>query len=102
MKRPASKQGRPAGRTRAVWLLVSLSVAYLFAWAASALAALGLARLGQAPSEAVLSSAIAAFVLYPPLVLWLLCARQALRHLVGLTGLSLALLLAQQVLKGAG
>lgn len=77
-------------------------LAYLFIWALSAQVALGLAWLGQAPSEAVLSSSIAAFVLYPALVLWLLCARRARRNALWLTSLALVLLAMQRVLVGAG
>ncbi|RCL26422.1 hypothetical protein C6A77_11995 [Pseudomonas sp. AFG_SD02_1510_Pfu_092] len=89
-------------RQRALWLVLALLLAYLFSWALSAQLALGLAWLGQAPSEAVLSSSIAAFVLYPALLLWLLCARQARRNALWLSGLALALLAMQRLLAGAG
>lgn len=102
MKRPASHKASPQGRQRALWLLLAALLAYLFTWAFSAVVALGLAGLGQAPSEAVLSSSIAAFVLYPVLVLWLLCARRTLRNALWLTSLSLALLALQRVLVGVG
>lgn len=102
MKRPASNQARPQGGRRGLWLLLALLLAYVFTWALSAQVALGLAWLGQAPSEAVLSSSIAAFVLYPALVLWLLCARRARRNALWLGGLAVALLATQRVLVGAG
>ncbi|WP_241507415.1 hypothetical protein [Pseudomonas sp. AFG_SD02_1510_Pfu_092] len=102
MRRPASNNNRMLARQRALWLVLALLLAYLFSWALSAQLALGLAWLGQAPSEAVLSSSIAAFVLYPALLLWLLCARQARRNALWLSGLALALLAMQRLLAGAG
>ncbi|MFT2158600.1 hypothetical protein [Pseudomonas putida] len=102
MKRPASRMAGARGRQRGLWLLLALLLAYLFIWPLSALAALALAWLGQAPSEAVLSSSIAAFVLYPPLVLWLLCARRVLRNSLWLAGGALAMLASLPALVGAG
>ncbi|WGV20719.1 hypothetical protein QIY50_26400 [Pseudomonas putida] len=102
MKRPASDKKSARHRQRAVWLLLALLLGYLFIWPFSAIAALALAWLGQAPSEAVLSSSIGSFVLYPALVLWLLCARLAVRNALWLACVSLALLALLHVLAGAG
>ncbi|AZL69435.1 MULTISPECIES: hypothetical protein [Pseudomonas] len=101
MKRPASHKASVRGRQRGLWLLLALLLAYLFIWPLSALAALALAWLGQAPSEAVLSSSIAAFVLYPPLVLWLLCARRLVRNSLCLAAVSLVMLATLRALAGA-
>lgn len=89
-------------RPRALLLLLALLVSYLFIWPFSAMVALVLAWLGQAPSEAVLGSSIGAFVLYPPLVLWLLCARRAVRNALCVAGVSLVLLAILQTLAGRG
>ncbi|OII56613.1 hypothetical protein BIW19_16890 [Pseudomonas putida] len=102
MKRPASYKKSARDRQRAVWLLLALPLSYLFIWPFSAMAALALAWLGQAPSEAVLGSSIGSFVLYPPLVLWLLCANRAVRNAVWLACVSLALLALLHALKGVG
>ncbi|PYG78400.1 MULTISPECIES: hypothetical protein [unclassified Pseudomonas] len=102
MKQPASRKAGARSRQRALWLLLALLLAYLLIWPLSALAALALAWLGQAPSEAVLSSSIAAFVLYPPLVLWLLCVRRRVLNSLWLGGVSLAMLAALRVLAEAG
>lgn len=102
MKRPASYKKSARDRERALRLLLALLLSYLFIWPFSAMAALALAWLGQAPSEAVLSSSIGAFVLYPPLVLWLLCARRAVRNALWLACVSLALQALLHALVGAG
>lgn len=102
MKQAASRKAGARGRQRALWMLLSLLLAYLFIWPLSALGALALAWLGQAPSEAVLSSSIAAFVLYPPMVLWLLCARRVLRNSLWLAGGSLVMLASLRALVGVG
>lgn len=102
MKRPASHKQSARDRQRAVWLLLALLLSYLFIWPVSAMAALALAWLGQAPSEAALSSSIGSLVLYPPLVLWLLCARRAVRNALWLACVSLALLALLHAVEGAG
>ncbi|WP_225932804.1 hypothetical protein [Pseudomonas oryzicola] len=102
MKRPVSNTAATRGRLRALWLLLAMLLAYLFSWALSAQLALMLAWLGQARSEAVLGSSLAAFVSYPALVLWLLCARRARRNALWLTAIALALLATQRLLVGAG
>lgn len=100
MKRPALHKKTAKGRLRALWLLLTLLLSYLFIWPFSAIAALALEWLGQAPSEAVLSSSIGAFVLYPALVLWLLCARRAVRNALWLVCVALAMLALLHVLVG--
>ena len=92
MPKPASTATHPRGRKRALWLLLALSVAYLCTWAFSAQLALILAWLGQARSEAALTSSITAFIAYPALVLWLFCSRRPLRNALCLTALALAAL----------
>ncbi|MFD2640942.1 hypothetical protein [Pseudomonas japonica] len=102
MKPQAVHKKSARDRQRALWLLLALLLSYLFIWPVSALAALALAWLGQAPSEAVLSSSIGAFVFYPPLALWLLCARRAVRSALWLACVALALLALLHALAGAG
>lgn len=102
MKRPALYKKSAWDRQRTLWLLLALLLSYLFIWPFSAMAALALKWLGQAPSEAVLSSSIGAFMLYPPLALWLLCARRAVRNALWLACVSLALLALLHALVGAG
>ncbi|GEM_PF-4268957 len=102
LKRHLSNTAARHGRQRALWLLLAMLLAYLFTWALSAQLALTLAWLGQARSEAVLSSSIAAFVLYPALVLWLFCARRARRNALWLTASALVLLTMQRLLVEAG
>ncbi len=102
LKRPVSNTAARRGRQRALWLLLAMLLAYLFTWALSAQLALVLAWLGQARSEAVLSSSLVAFVSYPALVLWLLCARRARRNALWLTAIALALLALQRLLVEAG
>ena len=72
-------------------LLLALLLGYLIIWPFSAMAALALAWLGLAPSEAVLCRSIDTFVLYTALVLWLLCAHRAVRNALWLAGVALAL-----------
>lgn len=100
MKRPALHKKTAKGQQRALWLLLALLLSYLFIWPFSSIAALALAWLGQAPSEAVLSSSIGAFALYPALVLWLLCARRAVRNASWLVCVALAMLAMLHALAG--
>ena len=100
MKPLALHKTSARSRQRALWLLLALLLGYLFIWPFSALAALAFAWFGQAPSEAVLSSSIGAFVLYPALVLWLLCARRAVRNALWLVGVALVLLALLHALAG--
>ncbi|EJL03578.1 hypothetical protein PflQ2_3241 [Pseudomonas fluorescens Q2-87] len=99
-RRTVKRDKESLDRQRTVWLVLALSISYLFVWALTTLVGLGLVQLGQQRSEAVLASTIAGFVIYPLLVLWLFCARRARRHGVLLAGVSILALGTVQYLSG--
>ena len=81
MRQAASKQPRKhQGLPRTAWLVLVLLLSYLSCWALNGFMALCLVHWRVQPSEAVLTSSITSFVLFPWLVLWLFSASHATRN----------------------
>lgn len=81
MRQATSKQPRKnLGPQRTAWLVLVLLLSYLSCWALNGYLALLLLHWRVQPSEAVLTSSITSFVLFPWLVLWLFSASHATRN----------------------
>jgi hypothetical protein len=81
VRQAASKQtGRNLGPRRSAWLVLVLVLSYLACWGLNGFLALCLVHWRVQPSEAVLTSSIASFVLFPWLVLWLFSAARTTRN----------------------
>lgn len=81
VRQTASKQPRKnLGPQRTAWLVLVLLLSYLSCWALNGFLALCLVHWRVQPSEAVLTSSITSFVLFPWLVLWLFSAPHATRN----------------------
>ncbi|WP_367372942.1 hypothetical protein [Pseudomonas lini] len=81
VRQAASKQPKKnLAPQRTAWLVLVLLLSYLSCWALNGFLALCLVKWRAQPSEAVLASSIASFVLFPWLVLWLFSAPRATRN----------------------
>ncbi|MBN2992069.1 hypothetical protein JWR97_12675 [Pseudomonas cedrina subsp. fulgida] len=91
MRKAASKQpGNTLDARRTAWLLLTLLLSYWCCWALSAGLAVCLLQWRVQPSEAVLISSMAAFVIFPVLAVWLFSTAHAMRN--GLLVLSASLM----------
>lgn len=102
MRQAASRQpGNNLGLQRTAWLVLVLLLGYLSCWALSGFLALCLVHGRVQPSEAVLASSIASFVLFPGLVLWLFSAPNARRNGLRVASASLVMWASTRYLAGS-